>query len=287
MLKMYYDNKYGEPMKKILSVYLLFTACALSAQTTCEKRVDAHQRASTMQRVDYCLNTPEEADEATPAEVIYYAEITQEDKTAQEEKPTAKDGYYDESKTKVSRGYLGTRQFPAFTNDTLSESERAYQRRHLQEAQAQAAQKQAERIALAKGQNVAPQAAATQTPVVTEVAEVKKEVVTTETRKGVLRRQKKPTRKDNVVVIPEAIPVTAEHMQMVTEDAVYDIDQPSYEQPAAYPMPEQQPAAQAVAEQPVADNVSSTAPAAPEYNPYYESGVAVSAPVTYDQISQK
>ena len=307
MLKMYYDNKYGELMKKILSVYLLFTACALSAQTTCEMRVDAHQGASTMQRVDYCLNAPVELDPMDNAEVIYYGVVSTQDKQqAQDAKATAKDGYYQSEQVKVSRGYMGTRKFPAFTNDTLSESEREMQRRHLQEAKDEIAAKNAAKIAAAQQAEqqkaaalVAKAQPAQEVPVqvVKEVKEEKVVVASAETKQGLLKRQKKPARKDNVVVVPEAIPVTAEHMEMATEEAVYQLDQPSYAaQDVAYPMTDQNPepynppeAYQPDYNQPApADNVQpEPVNNTPEYNPYYESGVAVSAPVTYDQISQK
>ena len=279
-------------MKKILLVLFLFSACALSAQTTCEMRVDAHQKASTMQRVDYCLNAPVVLDPMDNAEVIYYGVITQDQQNGKEEKDTAKDGYYDDTKLEVSRGYLGTRQFPAFTNDTLSESEREYQRRHLQAAKEEIARQQAEKVAAAKAEENQKLAAAqkSQAPQQAQLAAtapvqiVKADngaAAVKETKKGVLSRQKKPARKDNVVVIPEAIAVTSEHMQVVTEDAVYDISQPSYtEQAPVYPsVNEAAPVAQPAQEQYQPENM-------PEHNPYYESGVAVNAPVTYDQISQ-
>lgn len=323
-------------MKKILPVYLLFTACALSAQTTCEMRVDAHQGASTMQRVDYCLNAPVEPGPMDNAEVIYYGVVdTQGKEQAQDDKATAKDGYYSSEQVKVSRGYMGTRKFPAFTNDTLSESERAYQRRHLQEAKDEIAAKNAAKIAAARQAEqqkaaalVAKAQPAQEVPVqvVKEVKEEKVVVASAETKKGLLKRQKKPARRDNVVVIPEAIPVTSEHMEMATEEAVYQLDQPAYaSQEVSYPMTDAVPAANNEPSQiPSAYNEPTQIPSAysepqtpsepvkipsaysepvkipsaysepqpqpnntPDYNPYYESGVAVSAPVTYDQISQK
>lgn len=313
-------------MKKILLVSFLFSTCALYAQTTCEMRVDAHQSATTVQRVDYCLNAPVVLDPMDNAEVIYYGVVTTpSEQDGKDEKGTAKDGYYDNTKLEVSRGYLGTRQFPAFTNDTLSESEREYQRKHLQEAKEAIAREQAEKIAAsqrAEQQKAAALVQKTQAAeaqpaaavqVVTDLQKTETVIASAmaETKTGIMRRQKKPSRKDNAVFIPEAIPVTSEHMQMVTEEAVYDLSQPSYstaqepvaEQEPAYPgaeatnnsadtaafdamfntaMGNPQPAA-VIPEQPAEQPAGNTT----GYNPYYESGVAVSAPVTYDQISQQ
>jgi len=219
--------------------------------------------------VAHCLNAPQELEETDQAEVIYYGVVTPENQYDEDdEKGTAKDGHYNPDKIKVARGYLGTRKFPAFTNDTLSESEREYQRQHLQRAKEELARQRAAQLAAAQ-QPQQPAAQPVQTapqplPAPSVVQETKAEAVLVasvkETKEGVARRQKKPARIDNVVKIAEPVAVTPE-------------------EPVAYPMPETVQEEQAVvAEEPLPENN--------EYNPYYESGVAVNAPVTYDQISQ-
>ena len=55
---MYYDNKYGDTMKKILFVLVLGFSATAAQASTCETRVDSHQGATTVQRVKYCLNEP-------------------------------------------------------------------------------------------------------------------------------------------------------------------------------------------------------------------------------------
>ena len=269
-LKMYYDNKYGEPMKKLFLISLLFSVCALGVQaTTCEVRVDAHQKASTMQRVDYCLNAPDETDDSLVAEVIYYGVVNPQEDAEAEAKATAKNGYYDDSKMKVSRGYFGTRNFPAFTNDTLSENERARQREQLAKAKQQILEQQAQRNNVGTPVSVPAPSVLAQEAQPEEVQPVKA-VVSVETRQGVLQRQKKPARFDKALFFAEPEPVAA--VQPQSEVVV----------------PEEQPVDQPVAEpeQFTGTTMQETQSPSAEYNPYYESGVAVSAPVTYDQISQ-
>ena len=264
-------------MKKILFVLVLGFSAAAAQASTCETRVDAHQGATTLQRVDYCLNEPK-PEEVVPAQVIYYGVVsTEEEAEGKQAKDTAKDGYYDGSKIAVSRGYLGTQNFPAFTNDKLSESERAYQRKHMEQARAEANEKIQQAVA---EQKAAPARAAGLLPaqeeqpvqVVTAVTEETQLAAASETKAGVSRRQKKPARtwKQGTEILLDS--------DLVTEQPVY-IPQPepvpaSYESPVAGPEPTPVQPAPAAAQP------------APEYNPYYESGVAISAPVTYDQISK-
>ena len=273
-------------MKKILLVLFLFSACTLSARTTCEDRVDAHQRASTVQRVDYCLNEPEE-EAPVSAEVIYYGVVTPDSENAQEEKATAKDGYYKDSKMKVSRGYLGTRQFPAFTNNRLSESERERQRKQLQQAQEELAKQQAAELAAANAAQAAKQTAPS--AVQDQPKETTAVTATTETKAGLARRQKKPARFDHIVTIPEAEPVETVASAEPYQPADGIAQQPQEGEQAAVQGIASQEEVQAVGAENAEDEVliekEAVAPSS-EYNPYYESGVAVNAPVTYDQISK-
>ena len=112
MLKMYYDRN----MKKF---FTLLVSCSLpamlAAQSTCETRVDAHQKATTTQRVAYCL-TPDEVVETdyTYANLVYsgVSSHTPQDAKPAVVKPTAKAGYFKPERVAVDRSYVGTGHFP-------------------------------------------------------------------------------------------------------------------------------------------------------------------------------
>ena len=113
-------------MKKPFAVFVLFFSAALPAfcASTCETRVDMHQDATTLERAAYCL-TPE-AEPPAPAgpELVYYGVSgnAPQDPSAQDARYKQK--YFDKDGVAVAQDYVGTRNFPAFTNDTLSEQER-------------------------------------------------------------------------------------------------------------------------------------------------------------------
>lgn len=131
-------------MKKIGIMFsLLATAVTLQAASTCETRVDSHPKATTLERVDYCLTPEKEGAKPAGPEVIYSGITDKTPEKKQPEKTTPlKQKYYDEGNVEISHGYIGTHHFPVLKNDILSE-------RELQEQQAQAAlqDKQAEKPA--------------------------------------------------------------------------------------------------------------------------------------------
>lgn len=112
-------------MKNILTLLLLTAACAAHAVSTCETRVDSHQKATTRQRVVYCLT--EEAAPAASAgpELVYSGTYSKEPDVQEPVKSTAKKGYFKENKVSIYHQYVGSGRFPAFSNDTLSQQEKA------------------------------------------------------------------------------------------------------------------------------------------------------------------
>lgn len=104
-------------MKKIL--FLLISVglpVVLSAQSTCQTRVDAHQNATTKERVAYCL-TPESATVDNHYSKLIYSGISQYNSPAdsapqQQLHSNAKQGTYRLNNYDLYRTYVGTPQFP-------------------------------------------------------------------------------------------------------------------------------------------------------------------------------
>ena len=126
-------------MKKTLILVCLSAAAVASHASTCETRVDKHQKATTLQRVDYCL-TPEKAAPAAPgAEVIVSSVTTKEPAPAEQKSAPLAQEYYPQDQVEVTHGYVGTTHFPKFKNDISSEREL----KEMQEAASDAAKKEA------------------------------------------------------------------------------------------------------------------------------------------------
>lgn len=136
---MYYDKS----MKKTI---LAFCACLLpawtGAQSTCETRVDAHPHATTMQRVDYCLNdTAEYIDNNNPGLVFSGVTTRHPAERQPQDRPSAREGSFKQDAIKVNQDFVETQQFPTFTNDTLSEREVWEQRQAARQIQKQPQEK--------------------------------------------------------------------------------------------------------------------------------------------------
>lgn len=131
-------------MKKSLLLFVLSAALPVMAASTCETRVDKHPYSSTKDRVDYCL-TPEAEKPADPQAQVIYSKV--EDNTPVKEKKAEsprKQVYFDKEGVGVEQDYVGTRKFPAFENETLSEKEKIeVQKARI--AEKEAAIKEAER----------------------------------------------------------------------------------------------------------------------------------------------
>lgn len=136
-------------MKKPFAVFVLFFFAALPAfsASTCETRVDKHQDATTLERAAYCL-TPE-AEPPAPAgpELVYYGVSANAPQDASAQDARYKQKYFDKDGVAVAQDYVGTHNFPAFTNDMLSEQERLAiekaEKEVWEKAQAEAAKKAA------------------------------------------------------------------------------------------------------------------------------------------------
>ena len=112
-------------MKHILSLFLLTITVSANAVSTCETRVDSHQKANTKQRVEYCLtDEPISAAPAGPT-LVYTGTYSVEPASQKSIKSAVKNGHFRDDKMAVQHQYVGSRNFPKFTNDTLSEQERA------------------------------------------------------------------------------------------------------------------------------------------------------------------
>lgn len=126
-------------MKKTLILVSLLAAAVTSHASTCETRVDKHQKATTLQRVDYCL-TPEQAAPAAPGpEVIVSSVTTKEPAPAAQKSAPLTQEYYPQDQVEVTHGYVGTTHFPQFKNDISSEREL----KEMQQAANDAAKKEA------------------------------------------------------------------------------------------------------------------------------------------------
>ena len=121
---MYYDV-----LMKNTCFVLGFCLCAgwTWAQSTCETRVDAHQQASTVQRVHYCLMDEQEgASVHNPAMVFSGVSSPKEQPTVQpikQKETLARPGVFQPKRTHVSKEFVPTRQFPTLDDGRVSQQE--------------------------------------------------------------------------------------------------------------------------------------------------------------------
>ncbi len=153
-------------MKKTFILFTLFLSAALPAfcASTCETRVDKHQDATTLERAAYCL-TPE-AEPPLPAgpELVYYGVSGEAPQNAAAQDARYRQKFFDKDGVAVSQDYVGTRKFPAFTNDTLSEQERLALEQAEKEAWEKAQAEAAKKAATAKAPLRTPSVLAEQEP---------------------------------------------------------------------------------------------------------------------------
>lgn len=217
--------------KTVLLLLCSFVWLPLTAQSTCETRVDSHQKATTRERVDYCLNEPVAPAEANGSELIYYG-VTSGKIEEKEVTPSKnKNPYFEPKKVSVSGSYVGTDHFPAFKNDTLSEQELAALR---------AQQEQAYAAGYAAGQKAAQQQTQTPAPKTTKPAVISKaaEKVSTETKKGLAMRQTKPKRELRGTVKEEPVPTAP----IAEADPLQTLDAPETNTQAQGNVPSNDPA---------------------------------------------
>lgn len=210
-------------MKKTFVTFCtLLLAWPVIAASTCETRVDAHQNASTRERVAYCLTPEAAAPAAAGPELVYYG-VSSNTPAADETEPAQprKQVYFDKDGVAVNQDYVDTKKFPAFTNDTLSEQERLA----LEEAQKRAAADQAKKAATA----TAPKRLDTPS-VLTE-----KRMSSKETKAGLLARHKKPNRYLKQAAAEPAVEQQPEPQEPVAQN--FETDPYQEDNYGSYPMP--------------------------------------------------
>ena len=122
---MYYDV-----LMKNTCFVLGFCLCAgwTWAQSTCETRVDAHQKASTVQRVHYCLNG-EQADPSVTNPAMVFSGVSSPKQqpavqpTKQPDEALARPGAFKPKRFQVSKEFVPTRQFPKLDDGRASQQE--------------------------------------------------------------------------------------------------------------------------------------------------------------------
>lgn len=182
-------------MKKILTFLLMVvTSSAVYAVSTCETRVDSHPKATTRQRVVYCLTEePLVTTSAAGPELVYSGTYSKTPEAADETTSTVKNGYFKEDKYAIERQYVGSGNFPAFVNDTLSEQERAA----LEEVYLRELEKQ-QRAALdplsVKKATTERAPARLSEPVTEKVTNMTPSLTTAQLARGLAARQQKPKR---------------------------------------------------------------------------------------------
>lgn len=89
------------------------------AQSTCETRVDAHQKSSTMQRVQYCLTPEYDSASHNPGLVFSGVSSPRTGDSSQpvEQKPTARKGTFKPEQVGVAKVFVETPRFPQVTDD--------------------------------------------------------------------------------------------------------------------------------------------------------------------------
>ena len=110
--------------KTFISFLALMGAAGAWAQSTCETRVDAHQKATTNQRVNYCLNPDYGAQGPQGPQLILSTTdsyTVPQPAPARQVRPTAEKGVFEEADVEVTHSFVQTRQFPKWTDGRESE----------------------------------------------------------------------------------------------------------------------------------------------------------------------
>ncbi len=192
-------------MKKYFAFFFTFLMAALPAfaASTCETRVDSHQNATTRERVAYCL-TPETvvAEKKAEPELVYYG-VSDKNPAPQTKEAAAREQvYFDKDGVAVSQDYVGTKKFPTFANDTLSEQERwaleeARKKADAERAKLEATKEAPKRIMAAEKEAASADPSKLLTPSVLE-----------EENKSYALRQKRPQRFMKKAAVPAQQPAT-------------------------------------------------------------------------------
>lgn len=229
--------------KELFLLSALLFSTAVFAQSTCQTRVDAHQKATTPQRVEYCLTQDAYPATTVSQPELVYAQVSSHQPAAepQQKEYTSSNPYFNEDKYTVMRGYVGTTQFPEFQNATMSEQEMAAYRKAWLEREA--ALNQAAHP-IPPQQPVYTTTATVTYPTLTKPAVTKPAVSVVETKAGLSRRSAKPQRvmKQAGLVTKETVtvketPSTETDLSQTTapteETTVTTVQQQSSTQPSA------------------------------------------------------
>lgn len=183
-------------MKKILTLLFVTTTSAAYAVSTCETRVDSHQKATTQQRVEYCLT--EESETMAPVagpELVYSSTYSRDPEIEESTKSTVRNGYFKENKVAIQHQYVGSRNFPAFTNDTLSEQERAeVEQAYLNELEKQRNAAEPEFVDAAAAKKATTQRAPARLDKPVKEDNLSTALTQTQEQRGLQARQQKPKR---------------------------------------------------------------------------------------------
>lgn len=129
----------------VVAISICLFPCAVWAQSTCETRVDAHQRATTSQRVAYCL-MPDSQDPAhNPGLVFSGVSSPHPEEPYHPEKATSKGGNFKADRMVVSKEFVETNRFPKLSDGRVSRQEVLQQQAALQEGK-QTAVAQSKRV---------------------------------------------------------------------------------------------------------------------------------------------
>ena len=123
-------------MKKTVLITSVFClAVTTHAQSTCETRVDAHQKASTSQRVEYCLYPQNDASGLHNPGLVFSG-VSSPDLTEpqrEQTRPTARNNDFKPEEVGLSQSFVPTRTFPKVTDGRVSEQEKMAKRKALEE----------------------------------------------------------------------------------------------------------------------------------------------------------
>lgn len=221
---MYYDRD----MKKTFLVSCLCLWAGLAAAqtpqvveaSTCETRVDAHQRASTKQRVVYCLTPEYNANYPANPGLLFSGVSSPRVRVDPVLKgPTAREGFFDKNGVGINNVYVETRTFPRLTDGRVSVQEQ-FQKAHAAEDAEKMAQEMFSHTPCCLNEQDAvepPPAPVNENPGLEILGE--EVAVATETKSGVRTRTNKPGRRWNqpepVAAVPGAAAVEEGPVQEV------------------------------------------------------------------------
>lgn len=193
---------------RVMKHTLLLLACCLLAggafASTCETRVDAHQKATTLQRIAYCL-TPETVRTQDTTNGLVFSGVTPRSPEGEAAPVTAsaRDGYYNEEKVAVTRSFVGTSRYPQLASGRAPQGNGLVPQEH---------------------QMIDEYAPVNRQAALQEALQLKAQLRTypTETTSGTKSRLSKPSRR--WVTKPKAVVVTKQETVLVDEPTAVEVE---------------------------------------------------------------